>query len=155
MKYCFATPEDLPEWMEVANDVGEIMRVTDLSTNADFLEYAKRKLEQNDAIIAYDDSNEKCAGFIGFSRHNNSITWLGVKSKYRNKGIGSGLLVSALNELDRSKRITVNTYPDNYLPGQPARSLYFKHGFAETDGKIFLFGGLEMVELSIIPNTEL
>lgn len=153
MEYCFAKPEDLPLWLEVTNDVGEIMRVPDMSTNSDFLEYAKRKLEQNNAIMAYDDCNEKCAGFVGFSRHNNSITWLGVKNEYRNKGIGSGLLISALKELDDDKRITVNTYPGHYLPGRPARRLYFKHGFTETNGGIFLIEGLEMVELAIIPNT--
>lgn len=123
-----------------------------MDTDKNFLEYAKRKLEQSDAIMAYDEKNRRCAGFIGFSRHNNSITWLGVKEEYRNKGVGSTLLSSALNELDRSKRITVNTYPKDYMPGQSARKLYFKHGFMETTGEIFIQDGLEMVELSVAPD---
>ena len=101
--------------------------------------------------MAYDDEKQACAGFVGFSRANNSVTWLGVKGAYRNQGVGSGLLSLALHELDKTKRITVNTYPADYLPGRPARRLYFKHGFVETVGEPFLIDGLEMVELSIPP----
>jgi len=152
MKYSFAKPDDLLKWLDVADDVGEIMRVPNMRNNSIFLEYAKRKLEQNNAIMAYDENKKTCAGFIGFSRHNNSITWLGVKEKHRNQGIGSGLLSSALNELDASKHITVNTYPKSYLPGRPARKLYFRHGFIETISDPFYIEGLEMVELSIMPD---
>ena len=150
MEYRFAKPDDLEKWLEVADDVGEIMRVPNMRNDAHFLEYAKRKLEQNDAIMAYDGDNKKCAGFVGFSRHNNNITWLGVVKEYRNQGVGSTLLSAALKELDPNKKIAVNTYPSDYLPGQPARKLYFKHGFVETTGEMFVHDGLEMVELSIM-----
>ena len=152
MEYVFAKPDDLSKWIEVADDVGEIMRVPNMGADINFLEYAKRKLEQNNAVMAYDADNKNCAGFIGFSRHNNNITWLGVKKIYRNRGIGSTLLFFGLNELNKDKRITVNTYPRNYLPGLSARRLYFGHGFAETTGEIFIHDGLEMVELSIEPD---
>ena len=151
MKYTPAKLDDLSKWLEVANDVGEIMRIPNMGSDKSFIEYAKRKLEQDNAIMAYDQNNDKIAGFVGFSRTNNSITWLGVKIKYQNQGIGSILLSSALNRLDKSERITVNTYPEDYLPGQPARRLYFRHGFVETSGVIFLHDGIEMVEMSIIP----
>ncbi len=151
MEYRFAVPNDLSKWLEVADDVGEVMRVPNMGNDENFLEYAKRKLVQNDAIMACDVVNNDCAGFIGFSRHNNSITWLGVKHKYQNQGIGSRLLSLALCELDAGKLITVNTYPRNYLPGRSARNLYFKYGFIEKDGESFFIDNLEMVELSIIP----
>ena len=154
MEYIFANPDDLSKWLEVAADVGEIMRVPDMYKNAEFIEYAERKLEQNNAIMAYDGYNKKCAGFIGFSRSNNSIGWLGVIKAYRNRGIGSKLLVAAINELNRRKRITVNTYPDNYPPGKPARKLYFSHGFEEATGDIFIHDGLEMVELELLKELE-
>jgi ribosomal protein S18 acetylase RimI-like enzyme len=149
MKYSIARPDDLSKWLEVANDVSDIMRMKRNDIN--FIEYAKRKLEQRDAIMAYDKDNNKCAGFIGFSRSNNNITWLGVAKEYHNQGIGSKLLSAALKELNPYKKIAVNTYPSGYLPGQPARRLYFKHGFAETTGEVFIYGGVEMVELSIMP----
>ena len=152
MEYGSAKPDDLLKWLEVADDVGEIMRVPEMGKNATFVEYAKRKLEQDNAIMAYSNDARESAGFIGFSRTNNSITWLGVKEKYRNKGIGSKLISLALSELDHSKIITVNTYPANYPPGQPARKLYSQHGFIETNGEVFLIDGFEMVEFSIAPN---
>ena len=152
MQYRPAVSADLSNWLEVARNVGEIMRVPDMSANAAFLEYATRKLEQDNAIMAYDGEQKMCAGFVGFSRTNNSVTWLGVKSAYRNQGVGSRLLSLALCELDMSRRITVNTYPADYLPGRPARELYFKHGFVEMISEPFLIDGLEMVELSIIPD---
>ena len=151
MIYSFAQADDLSKWLEVADDVGDIMRIPNMGSDKNFIEYAKRKLEQNNAIMAYDRENNKVAGFIGFSRHNNSITWLGTKITYQNQGIGSKLLSLALCELDKSKRITVNTYPKDYLPGQPARELYFRHGFVETISEPFLIDNLEMVELSILP----
>ena len=150
MECRFAKPNDLSKWLEVADDVGEVMRVPDMSNNANFLAYAKRKLEQNDAIMAYDGDNKKCAGFVGFSRHNNNITWLGVAAEYRSQGIGSTLLSAALKELDPNKKIAVNTYPADYLPGKSARKLYFKHGFTEMTGEVFIHDGVEMVELSIM-----
>jgi GNAT superfamily N-acetyltransferase len=149
--YVVAGPDGLPEWLDVADDVGIIMRVPNMRSDPSFLEYTKRKLEQRDAIMAYDRVHKECAGFVGFSRHNNSITWLGVKARYRNLGVGSGLLIMALGELDGSKRITLNTYPGHYIPGQPARRLYFRHGFSELTGEVFIVDGLEMVELSLIP----
>jgi len=81
LEYSFTKPDDLSKWLEIADDVGEIMRVPNMRNDKNFLEYAKRKLEQNNSILAYDGVNRKCAGFIGFSYHNNSITWLGVKKE--------------------------------------------------------------------------
>ncbi|MDF2544216.1 MAG: N-acetyltransferase [Herbinix sp.] len=153
MEFRFALPDNLMDWLEVARDVGIIMRCPNMDLDPEFLEYAKRKLMQNNAIMAYDTDKKKCAGFVGFSRHNNSITWLGVKEAYRNLGIGSKLLSNALDNLDRRHCITVNTYPKDYLLGQPARRLYFKHGFIETISKPFYVEDkYEMVELSLLPS---
>lgn len=154
MEVQFALPENLMDWLEVARDVGNIMRCPNMDNDPGFLEYAKRKLMQNNAIMAYDTDKKKCAGFVGFSRHNNNITWLGVKEEYRYQGIGTKLLTSALDNLDRNNRISVNTYPKEYLPGQPARRLYFKHGFIETICESFYVEDrYEMVELSLIPSS--
>ena len=116
MEYTPAKPADLAKWLEVADDVGEIMRIPNMGSDKNFIEYAKRKLEQDNAIMAYDKANDKVAGFVGFSRTNNSVTWLGTKLEYQNQGIGSRLLSLALNELDKTERITVNTYPEHYIP---------------------------------------
>ena len=151
MKYILAKPEELSKWQKAANDVAEIMRLPDMANNANFLDYAVRKLGQNEAIMAYDEENDMVAGFIGFSRSYNRITWLGVIKAYRRRGVGSGLIVAALDQLNANEVITVKTYPGNYLPGEPARNLYFKHGFVETTGEVIVEDGLEMVEFSLKP----
>ena len=107
--------EDINKLIEVAKDVGYIMRNSNMSVDPKFLCFAERKIKQNEAIMAYNDIDKQCVGIIGFSRHNNSITWLGVKEKYRYKGMASSLLKLALENLDCSKCITVNTYPKDYL----------------------------------------
>ncbi|ARC86139.1 acetyltransferase family protein [Clostridium argentinense CDC 2741] len=76
-------------------------------------------------------------GFIEFSEHNNSIIWLGGLEEYQNQGMGLKLLEHAIANLDYNCRITVNAYADIYTLGQPARKLYFKHGFVKTSSEIF------------------
>jgi diadenosine tetraphosphate (Ap4A) HIT family hydrolase len=75
-------------------------------------------------------------GFIGFSHKNNSITWFGVFEKYRNKGVGSRLLKTALRQLDNTRTIWIETYPEGYTSGVPAKTLYRKFGFIETDSSL-------------------
>jgi len=43
----------------------------------------------------------------------------------------------AINEFDKSKIITVETYRENYIPGKPARHLYKKYGFEEIENDLF------------------
>jgi ribosomal protein S18 acetylase RimI-like enzyme len=123
-----------------------------MDTDTEFIDYAKRKIEQKESLIAVDDMDKEFFGFIGFSRHFNRITWFGVLEKYRNKGIGSKLLEMALKELDKTKEITVETYRENFIPGQPARYVYKKYGFIETENNLFDSFGNERCKLSIILN---
>ncbi|WP_461612985.1 hypothetical protein [Clostridium sp. Marseille-QA1073] len=51
--------------------------------------------------------------------------------------MGLKLLEHAIANLDYNCRITVNAYADIYTLGQPARKLYFKHGFVKTSSEIF------------------
>ena len=122
-----------------------------MKDNPEFLEYAKRKLEQQDSILAYDTSKQCPAGFIGFSKHFNKITWFGVATLYRKQGVGSTLLKMALAELDQSSTITVKTFPADYPPGEAARRIYFRHGFVQLTDEILIEDGLEVVELTKLP----
>ena len=146
-----ATISDLPAWRTIAGDVAEIFGNPIMADDPEFIDYAKRKIQQEEALVAVDENNTECLGFIGFSRHYNRITWFGVLQKYRNKGIGSKLLKEALNKMDCSKEITVDTYRENYLQGQPARHVYFKYGFIETDKELHDHLGNERSKLTIIP----
>jgi GNAT superfamily N-acetyltransferase len=146
----FAEENELEKWKILAKDVAEIFGNPTMDTHPEFIDYAERKIKQKEALIAVDDMDKDFFGFIGFSRHFNRITWFGVLEKYRNKGIGSKLLEIALKELDKTKEITVETYRENYIPGHPARYVYKKYGFIETEDNLYDSFGNERCKLSII-----
>jgi diadenosine tetraphosphate (Ap4A) HIT family hydrolase/GNAT superfamily N-acetyltransferase len=133
----FATENDLPAWYTLATEVSPIFRhPADMGTDSDFREYAIKKVQQLEALTAVDYRSGECMGFIGFSRTNNRISWFAVSKKWRGKGAGKRLLLTALRQLDHTKLVTVDTYREGYAPGIPARSLYSKFGFVETDSNI-------------------
>jgi ribosomal protein S18 acetylase RimI-like enzyme len=133
----FATENDLPAWYTLATEVSPIFRhPADMAQDPEFIAYAKSKVSKYQALTAVDCQSGECMGFIGFSHKNNSITWFGVFEKYRNKGVGSRLLKTALRQLDNTRTIWVETYPEGYTPGIPAKTLYRKFGFVETDSNL-------------------
>ena len=141
---------DMRDWRAVAADVAEIFGNPVMADDPEFIDYAQRKIQQREAIAAMDDEGGECVGFIGFSRHFNRITWFGTLARSRNRGLGGQLLRAALDELDPSKDITVETYREDYLPGRPARHVYMKHGFVEIDDTLFDHLGNERCKLSIM-----
>ena len=70
-------------------------------------------------------------GVLLFSRSRNMICCLAVDPEHRKQGLASILLRKALDELDRSKEITVSTFRDNDDKGIAPRALYRKFGFQE------------------------
>ena len=146
----FAEKNELEKWKAIAKDVAEIFGNPTMDTDPEFIDYAQRKIKQKEALIAVDDMDKEYFGVVGFSRHFNRITWFGVLEKYRNKGIGSKLLETALKELDKTKEITVETYRENYILGHPARYVYNKYGFKEIENNLFDSFGNERCKLSII-----
>ncbi|MDR2931709.1 MAG: GNAT family N-acetyltransferase [Oscillospiraceae bacterium] len=138
---------DFGGWIWVASDVADIFGNPTMANDLEFIDYAERKIRQNEAITAFDETAGKCVGFIGFPRHYSRITWFGVLEAYRNQGIGSDLLKTALCKLYHSVGITVETYRENYIPGLPARHVYLKHGFKEIDNTLFDGFGNERCKL--------
>ncbi|MCL2045806.1 MAG: GNAT family N-acetyltransferase [Oscillospiraceae bacterium] len=135
----WASDGDLPRWFEIATELSTIMRHPgDMGADPEFMEYAKSKASKYEALTAVDYMSGANMGFIGFSKSNNRITWLGVSEKHRNKGAGSQLLMTALRQLDHTQPITVETYPDEYEPGAPAKRLYRRFGFVETESNLLL-----------------
>jgi ribosomal protein S18 acetylase RimI-like enzyme len=70
-------------------------------------------------------------GVLLFSRNRNMICFLAVDPEHRKQGLASILLRKALDELDRSKDITVSTFRENDDKGIAPRALYKKFGFQE------------------------
>lgn len=133
----WATESDKGSWVHLAKEVGHIFGNVDMPNDRSFHEYMDGKLSKYEALTAVDRRTEESLGFIGFSRTYNRITWFGVFAKHRNKGIGSRLLKCALNQLDSSKDITVETYRQDYELGIPARKVYHENGFVDVDNSIF------------------
>lgn len=129
----YANEDDINEWVSLAKEVGPIFRAPNMDADPEFLEYIESKISKNLALVAVEKESNSRMGFIGFSTTYNRITWFGVFKKYRNRGIGSALLKCCLKHFDRTKEITVETYPDGYLPGLPAKSVYRKMGFVDRD----------------------
>ncbi len=133
----WATETDLPAWITLATEVSPIFRhPDDMGKDPEFISYAKSKTGKFEALTAVDDKSGVNMGFIGFSRTYNRITWFAVGKDYRNKGIGDRLLKTALRQLDPTKPITVETFPEGYAPGIPAKNLYRKVGFVETQSDL-------------------
>ena len=135
----WATESDLSAWYSIATELSKVMRhPADMGTDPEFMSYAKSKAGKYEALTAVDYMSGNNIGFIGFSRTHNRITWLGVSEKYRGKEAGGRLLKTALRQLDHNKPITVETYNEEYKPGVPAKNLYRKFGFAETESDLLL-----------------
>lgn len=129
----YAIQSDTSSWINLAEDVAPIFRAPNMASDPDFIEYMKSKISKNEALIAIDMATSSCMGIIGFSRTHNRITWFGVFTMHRSKGVGSKLLRTALDELDRTKEITVETYREDYEAGRAARAVYKKFGFVDKD----------------------
>ena len=76
-------------------------------------------------------NKENVVGVLLFSRSRNMICCLAVDPEHRKRGIASILLRKALDELDRSKEITVSTFRGNDDKGIAPRALYRKFRFQE------------------------
>ncbi|MDR1599303.1 MAG: GNAT family N-acetyltransferase [Oscillospiraceae bacterium] len=145
----FAVPSDLPAWFALATEASPIFRhPADMGDDPDFIAYARSKTGKNEALTAVDETGSHM-GFIGFSHNNNRITWFGVFADHRRKGVGEALLTKALAELDHSKPITVETYPEGYVPGVPAKRLYRKAGFTETESGLVGPHGLTVCRMTL------
>lgn len=122
---------DFNTWLELAREVGPTFRAPKMHESEDFITYARRKIAQGNALKAVNPDGA-VMGIIGFSTSFNRITWLGVFSTHRRQGVGEALLGCAVEVLDSTRPITVETYPGDYEPGRPARALYAKVGFLTT-----------------------
>lgn len=129
----WTTSNDKSAWQQLAATVAELFDSPNMPFEPSFLLYMDSKISKHETLIAVDRMSGECLGIIGFSRANNRISWFAVFAKYRNKGVGSRLLNTALRQLDNTKDITVDTFCDDCVLGQPARAVYQKAGFVETE----------------------
>lgn len=126
-KYC-----DIDTWMEL---------VEKIRWNFPGLETPEKLEEYRETVLRFMDKEQalcvkegpKVIGVLLFSKGRNMICCLGVSPDYRRHGIASKLLKKALENLNRTKEITVSTFREEDEKGTAPRALYKKFGFVEDE----------------------
>ena len=130
MEAIFGESSYIYSWMQLVQKV---------SWNFPGLETEKSIEEHKQTVLKFMSKKQalcvrnqgKVVGVLLFSRNRNMICCLAVDPEYRKQGIASMLLGKALNEMDRSREITVSTFRENDEKGIAPRALYRKLGFEE------------------------
>ena len=129
----FGKADDIDNWMNL---------VERISWNFPGLETCEKIAEHRNTVLRFmgksqalcvKDDNDKIIGVLLFSRGHNMICCLGVSPEHRRYGIASRLLRKALEQLDRTKDISVSTFREDDEKGIAPRALYKKFGFVEDE----------------------
>ena len=126
MNICFATADDIDNWMKLVD------KVKDLFPGLDLTEHKTTVLafiSRNEAICAKEDN--KIVGGLLFSKELNMLCFLAVDPNFRRKHIAKKMFSLALNKFDPYRNITVTTYREGISEGIAARSFYKSIGFIE------------------------
>ena len=130
MSVQFGSPTDIHLWMDLVSLIA--YNFPGLET-PESIEYHRqtvlRFMGKQQALCV--KSDDHIVGVLLFSRNKNMICCLGVHPHYRRRGIASSLLTAALQQLDRTRPITVSTFRADDEKGPAPRALYKKFGFQE------------------------
>lgn len=129
----FGKIADIDNWMNLVEEIS--WNFPGLETNEKLVEHRKtvlRFISKEQALCAKDET-EKIIGVLLFSRGHNMICCLGVSPRHRRYGVASCLLSKALEQLDRTKDISVSTFREDDEKGVAPRALYKKFGFVEDE----------------------
>lgn len=130
MQVQFGRSNDIDEWMKLVEEISWNFPGLETKEKIDgHRETVLRFIGKEQALCVKDDL--KVIGVLLFSRGHNMICCLGVSPQYRRCGIASMLLGKALEQLDRTKDITVSTFREEDEKGTAPRALYKKFGFIE------------------------
>lgn len=130
MKVIFGESSCIDSWMQLVQKVSWNFPGLETEELIDEHKHTVLKfMNKQQAICVKDEST--VVGVLLFSRKKNMICCLAVDPEYRQQGLASMLLRKALDELDRSKDITVSTFRENDDKGIAPRALYKKFGFQE------------------------
>lgn len=131
MEVLMGRDSDIENWMKLVKAIS--WNFPGLETKEAINEHKETVLKFMRREQAYCVKNEtgEIIGVILFSRKLNMICCLGVSEADRKQGIATALLSEALQNLDRTKEITVTTFCENDIKGKAPRALYKKFGFIE------------------------
>lgn len=124
------TLPDLTSWFDLAREVESLFGP--MVGQPEFEAAVKRAIDDGRAFCIRQDDGVPGTALLGailISTRQNSIGWLAVARRHRGKGLGSALLAHALDRLDRSREIAVETFAAEVPEGAAARALYRRFGF--------------------------
>ena len=134
----YGSAADIDEWMALVKRISPSF--PGLETEEALDEHRAtvlRFMDERRALCAKDGG--KLVGVLLFSKKHSMICCLGVSPEHRRRGIASGLLEKALDELDPARDITVTTFREGDEKGAAPRALYERFGF-EAEELIEEFG---------------
>ena len=128
----YGATEDIVSWMTLVRSVS--WNFPGLETEEKLKEYENtvlRFMSENRALCVKKEN--VIIGVLLYSKKHNMICCLAVAPDYRRQGIASTLLSKAIENLDRTRDITVSTFRENDPKGNAPRALYRSFGFIEGD----------------------
>lgn len=128
MRLFYGVPEDMENWMDLVKQISS--GFPGLETQDKLDEHKATVLKfmgKRQAICVKADA--EIVGVMLFSREHNRICCLGVSPNYRRRGVASMLMDEALQNLDKTKEISVCTFRADDEKGFAPRALYEKYGF--------------------------
>ena len=129
MVVTYANLNDLEQWLALAREVEPLFgpMVEDDSFKSALMDAISNKT----ALCISSAEGPALAGGIVISKDSNEIMWLAVSEAERGKGYGRQLVASALNALDTTIDIVVQTFDHTVKEGKAARKLYADFGFLD------------------------
>lgn len=142
MKIDIVGKKDIVTWLDLAKEVEPLFGP--MIGQDDFHTALKAIISSQNAYCARDEIGRPL-GIVAVSPVENQILWLAVFSSSQGQGIGEKLLDYAMNQLNASAPIRVQTFADSVPAGAPARKLYLAAGFLDNAD-----GGLNPAGLSTV-----
>ena len=130
MEAVFGDNSCIDSWMQLVREVSRSFPGLETEESLDEHKQTVLKFMSKKQALCV-RNKETVVGVLLFSHSKNMICCLAVDPEYRKQGLASILLRKALDELDRSKEITVSTFRENDDKGIAPRALYKKFGFQE------------------------
>lgn len=130
MQIKYGVPEDIENWISLVNRISWNFPGLETQEKLDEHKATVLKFMDKRQAVCVKEENE-IAGVVLFSRGRNMICCLGVSPDYRRRGVATMLMDEALENLDRTKEISVSTFRRDDEKGAAPRALYEKYGFIE------------------------
>lgn len=132
MNVDYAAAPDYTPWLDLAREVEPLFGP--MADDPGFQDALKQAISEKTAFCVRTGTNGRepaLKGGIVISREANEILWVAVSQAFRGKGAGKALLAFAMEELDRTTPIRVQTFDGSTPEGRAARALYKDFGFSD------------------------